>query len=287
MSTLLDEVFALNSQLCQHFRLADKRSLRSKLEALSPEEGQILRGKCLASGAPEHLNLLGECLRWSCGLARNREKAVELFQQSANLGDPLGMYDLGLCLWSGDGIAKNKKKAVEWFQKSADLGNPMAMNKLGRCLQNGTGIIKNEMKATEWYRKSADLGYPPAMSNLGQALRDGSGIPKNETMAIDWLCKAKTAVSYWNLGQLFQKKDHACASYYYYKALVTYTEEPAKAKCRKMIDSPLRLDHRIEILGTWTTLEDENERLRAENEALKAELARCGERIETIITLQV
>ena len=310
MSTpLLDEIFALNSQVTQRYSPTDRQGLYTKLKALSPAEGQTLRDRCLASGIPEHLTLLALCHRIGSGVALDPAKAVELFQRASDLGDSNAMHGLGISLQKGIGIAKDEAKAVEWYRKSADLGNPMAMNELGYCLKKGIGLPKDETKGVEWYQKSADLGNPIAMSNLGKSLMDGAGIakdetkgvewfrrsadlgdpkamnalgkclldgvgiPKDEESAIEWLRRAKIGPSYWRLGELFEKRHpRAVALRYFYKAWAYYPKGPNKERCRKRIEFHLRSPHpRIQIVRQWSEMADETDALRTENARLKAE----------------
>src|ERR1051325_8148510 len=74
----------------------------------------------------------------------NKQKAFELYQRSANLGNVLGVSELGDCYYYGVGTSVDRQKAFELYQKAANLGNASGMNNLGYCYQNGIGTRINE-----------------------------------------------------------------------------------------------------------------------------------------------
>ena len=81
----------------------------------------------------------------------NNQKAFELFQKAANLGNAYGINYLGYCYLNGIGTDVNKQKAFELYQKAADLGFADAINQLGYCYQFGIGTDINEQKALEMF----------------------------------------------------------------------------------------------------------------------------------------
>ncbi len=62
----------------------------------------------------------------------NDEEATEWFQKAADRGDPAGMYNLAQSYEKGHGVAKNLDKAKELYEKSAKLGNAAAQNRLNQ-----------------------------------------------------------------------------------------------------------------------------------------------------------
>ena len=57
-------------------------------------------------------------------------------------------------------------KAVELYEKSAQLGDSNAMCYLGNCYEEGDGVTKDLNKAREWYTKAAAQGSEKAKTEL-------------------------------------------------------------------------------------------------------------------------
>ncbi|CAB4404740.1 unnamed protein product [Rhizophagus irregularis] len=57
------------------------------------------------------------CYEHAFGTNMNGQKAFELYQDAADLGNVFGIYNLGRCYRNGIGISVNIKKALELYQK--------------------------------------------------------------------------------------------------------------------------------------------------------------------------
>lgn len=69
-------------------------------------------------------------------------KAIEYFQRSAE--NMWSSYQLGrLYLFGAEGLEKDKEKAVEWFNKSANDGNEYAQNMLNNMAQIENAVLAN------------------------------------------------------------------------------------------------------------------------------------------------
>ena len=73
---------------------------------------------------------------------------------------------LGYCYSEGVGTDVNKEKAFELYQKAANLGNDVAQYNLALVYENGDGIVQDIDQAIYWYRKSAEQGYQSARNKL-------------------------------------------------------------------------------------------------------------------------
>ncbi len=60
----------------------------------------------------------------------NEEEAARWFQKAADRDSPAAMYDLATLYESGRGVGKNLDKAKDLYQKSAKLGNREAQKRL-------------------------------------------------------------------------------------------------------------------------------------------------------------
>ena len=58
------------------------------------------------------------------------QKAFELYQKAANLGNGNAQYNLALIYESGNGIEKNIDKAIYWYEKSAKQGHQNSQKQL-------------------------------------------------------------------------------------------------------------------------------------------------------------
>ncbi|EXX79527.1 Skt5p [Rhizophagus irregularis DAOM 197198w] len=74
--------------------------------------------------------MLGYCYDEGIGTKIDKQKAFELYQNAANLGNYMAQNNLALMYEEGDGIAKDIDKAIYWYEKSAKQGNEKAKNNL-------------------------------------------------------------------------------------------------------------------------------------------------------------
>src|ERR1051325_132083 len=86
----------------------------------------------------------------------DKQKAFELYQKAADLGNVSGINYLGHCFQRGTGTRIDNQKAFELYQKATNLGDSHGMNNLGNCYQCGTGTDIDKQKAFELYQKAAN-----------------------------------------------------------------------------------------------------------------------------------
>lgn len=75
---------------------------------------------------------------------RNVHAAIPLFEQAAEKGNDMALYQLGKIY--GD-------KGIPYFEKAAEMGNQFAMVQLGECYFKGNGVEKDFMKAEQYYKR--------------------------------------------------------------------------------------------------------------------------------------
>lgn len=109
------------------------------------------------------------------GVNQDYQKAVELYQKGADLGDSGALYNLGVMYENGRGVEQNYKKAVELYQKGADLGDAWAFNNLGTMYEAGQGVNIDKQKALQLYKKACDMGVGMGCRNY-KFLRDKLGV---------------------------------------------------------------------------------------------------------------
>ena len=92
------------------------------------------------------------------------DKALGLFREAAELGDPIAQYFTGMMHDEGVGIPQDYIKAVFWYTQAAEQGDPSAQCRLGQMFGSGEGIGKDSEKSLYWFTKAAEqgcLGAPP------------------------------------------------------------------------------------------------------------------------------
>ena len=79
------------------------------------------------------------------------------------------MFKYGAMLFTGNGLGgiEDKDKAVDMFEKAARLGDKASINALGVLYERGDGVSKNPEKARENYLAATRLGDIDAKYNLG------------------------------------------------------------------------------------------------------------------------
>ncbi len=102
----------------------------------------------------------------------------------------MSKYNLGLCYYTGEGIAVDKKKAAELWQEAAEGGNINAQFMLGKCYENSEGGQGDMDIAVNWWLKAAQRGHPEAQYELGTCYYHGNGVPIDFEEAFKWWNKA-------------------------------------------------------------------------------------------------
>ena len=98
------------------------------------------------------------------GVAKNIEKAIDYYNQAAELGSAESLLNLGIIYADSK---DDKKKAFECYQKAAELGNSKALFNMGLMYQEGQGVDRIDIrKAKECFEKAADQGNAQAQLNL-------------------------------------------------------------------------------------------------------------------------
>lgn len=147
------------------------------------EEGNV--DACLTLG---YMYLYGEN-----GVARDEQKAFRYYSMAASQGDKIAVNNLGSLYYSGIGTEKNVNKAVEMFDKAARLGNgEAAINLAFIYLTANAGA--SDKRIVELLQQAAETGNITAQFMMGYAYYRGYVVPKNFRQAFELIRQA--AVSY-------------------------------------------------------------------------------------------
>lgn len=155
-------------------------------------------------------------------------RALEYFQQAAQLGSSTASFYLGIMYENGHGVPQDYIRALHWYHKAAYEGDLDAMYVVGVILRdklerpylreamqwffkaakrNHTSSqvqvarmydhdfvkaypYKSSRKAFEWYLKAANNGHAESQHNVGVMYHDGAGVARNYSKAFDWYQKS-------------------------------------------------------------------------------------------------
>lgn len=145
----------------------------------------------------------------------NPTKAMEYYQQAANLGSLEAFLSMGDLAVSEKGVIKDGKKAERHYKSAAMKGSSKALYSIGVLYHNGgNGIVQNHKTAIEWYMKAVEKNNVAAMYNIGWIYQNGQGsYPKDYKKAEEWYLKAvavgsNTKWEYQRLGDFYSLEDN-------------------------------------------------------------------------------
>ena len=162
-------------------------------------------------GSPIAMNNLATYYETGLGVAKNEARAVELYRQAADGGDPYAMLNLGLAYRYGRlGVEQDEKKAKAILKKAASGGVEGAKQELtNNAREPGQREIREAREAEKrhdfeaaaaLYRLAADKGNTFAMGQMGDVHFSGIGAMQNYGLAHDWYLKAAQKGDDWNRG---------------------------------------------------------------------------------------
>ena len=125
------------------------------------------------------------------GVEQDKDKAIELLKESAELSSAVGQFGLGDCYFHGDGINQDYGKAIDLWQKAAEQNHVEAQFNLGLCYYEGSGgVTKDFATAAKWWEKAAVQGFADAQRDLGLCYEEGKGVVQNHEKAVELWTKA-------------------------------------------------------------------------------------------------
>ncbi len=134
--------------------------------------------------------LLARCFQDGLGVAKDFNRAAELYQQAAKQGHAESEVNFGSCCLRGQGVSQNTALAIEIFQKRAAEGLATAQCNLGFCYEFGHGGIKDSNAAAKLYQLAAAQGASNAQYSLGDCYQKGVGVDKNSKLSIEFYLQA-------------------------------------------------------------------------------------------------
>ena len=114
-------------------------------------------------------NGVGLCPFCRTPAPKSDKEIIEIYKNRVEVGDTDAMNILGSCYYEGmRGLARDHDKALELWHQAGKVGCTLASNFcIGHAHENGAGVERDEMKAKHYYELSAMGGYSKARHNLG------------------------------------------------------------------------------------------------------------------------
>lgn len=124
---------------------------------------------------------------------QNFEQAYQIFQEEAQKGNPLALYNLGTMHKNKLGLPYDEDHANSYYKQSFDsfckleteYHEPYLQFKIGRMYESGIGTDPNTEKAVEMYQLGANQGYGMSLYSLASCYYYGKGVEKNYEKAFD------------------------------------------------------------------------------------------------------
>jgi tetratricopeptide (TPR) repeat protein len=136
-----------------------------------------------ADTLPEAQNALGVCFALGLGVAKNEQRAFELYTKAAAAGSAIAMESLGGSYISGTYVKQDFGKAMDWMEKSVEAGNADALQQIGNMYFNGQGVPKDYTMAAQYFQQAADLNNGYALRFLANMYEVGLVGPPNPEKA--------------------------------------------------------------------------------------------------------
>ena len=88
-----------------------------------------------------------------CEYEKDKGKAIKLYEELAESGDTVSMYNAGINYeFGGNNLEINHEKAYHWFEKGHTKNNFDCSVKFANCCHGGTGCEVDKQKAGEIYK---------------------------------------------------------------------------------------------------------------------------------------
>ena len=130
---------------------------------------------------PEAIEFLGiKYCAGELGLQRDMRKAVELWEEAAELGSIKALFNLAVAYSRGEGVEKDEAKAVEFYKKAAVQGHVESRTNLG-CYEWDKG---NDDRAVRHFLISAKMGEKKSLDKIKNMLMGGFATKEQYAQAL-------------------------------------------------------------------------------------------------------
>jgi TPR repeat protein len=123
-------------------------------------------------------------------------KALSGYKQLAQENDPKAIHELAIIYLTGDKIAKNINKAHELFKKASELGNADSTYFLAKIYLSDKTIYFDEKKAYNTFVDAANQNNAKAQLMIGRFFLMGGIVPKDYEKALHYFKLASKQKEY-------------------------------------------------------------------------------------------
>lgn len=115
------------------------------------------------------------------------EKALHYYKLGAEAEEPQAMNNLGTFYLHAKGVKQDVEKAIQLFQQAADMGNDFAASNYADILWDGEYVDANYIEACRYYELAYELYYLDAYYDLAFCYSEGQGKQRDTEKAIQIL----------------------------------------------------------------------------------------------------
>lgn len=149
---------------------------------------------------------------WGRGVGQDLRKALQLYEQAGELGDPGANFIAGGMYYTGKGTPKNLRKAFMLLKEATEGGveTPDSNQALAQLYLAGNVVPQNYDEAVKLYKKAAESGKKEAQNELGYLYYTGKGIENDYEKAFYWFKAAAVqglAVAQYNIAMMYYTGD--------------------------------------------------------------------------------
>lgn len=134
------------------------------------------------ANSAEELLRLAEQYDTGNGISMDRERATELYQQAAGMGDAKAQEVLGERYEEGIGTETDLDKALFWYEQAVSGGREYAAYSMAYLLNK----LERWDEAFQWAMIAANMGSVGAKRLLGRLYYNGTGTEKDIAEAVGW-----------------------------------------------------------------------------------------------------
>ena len=135
------------------------------------------------------VNNLGSLYYSGIGTEKNVNKAVEMFDKAAKLGNKEAAINLAFIYLTSPSSGVSNNRIVELLQQAAEGGNITAQYMMGYSYYRGFVVAKDFKKAFDLIKQAA-VSYDEAQYELAQRYINAEGTPRNYGNAVKYLTQA-------------------------------------------------------------------------------------------------
>ncbi len=129
---------------------------------------------------------------WGKEVNQNLRKALQLYEQAAQMGDPEAEFIAGGMYFTGKGTEQDFRRAFTLLTSAAEKGHSSAeaQEALAQIYLAGKVVPQNYIKARELFNLAAEGGKKEAQNELGFMYFVGNGTEQDFNKALYWFEKA-------------------------------------------------------------------------------------------------